>query len=35
MNNRSDINKWGFSFIPVNELIDVNNTDYLVKNVSQ
>ena len=33
-NNRSDINKWGFSFIPVNELIDVNNTDFLVKNVS-
>lgn len=33
-NNRNDINKWGFSFIPVNELIDANNTEFLVKNVS-
>tara|TARA_B100001248_G_C27336270_1_gene433974 strand:+ start:176 stop:805 length:630 start_codon:yes stop_codon:yes gene_type:complete len=33
-NNRNDINKWGFSFIPVNELIDENNTKFLVKNVS-
>ena len=31
---RSDINKWGFSLIPVKELIDINNPDYLVKNVS-
>lgn len=32
--NRRDINKWGFSFIPVNELIDINNPNFLVKNVS-
>ena len=33
-NNRNDINNRGFSFIPVNELIDANNTEFLVKNVS-
>ena len=32
--NRSDINKWGFSLIPVEDLIDKNNSDYLIKNVS-
>lgn len=32
--NRSDINKWGFSFIPVQELIDKENSDKLVNNVS-
>ena len=30
---RKDINKWGFSFIPVEKLIDPNNTDYLIKDV--
>ena len=32
--NRSDINKWGFSLIPVQELIDKENPDYLIRNVS-
>ena len=32
--NRSDINKWGFSLIPVEDLIDKDNSDYLIKNVS-
>ena len=31
--NRKDVNKWGFSFIPVEKLIDPNNTEYLLKNV--
>ena len=31
--NRKDVNKWDFSFIPVKKLIDPNNTDYLLKNV--
>jgi hypothetical protein len=31
--NRKDVNKWDFSFIPVDKLIDPNNTDYLLKNV--
>ena len=33
-NNRSDINKWGFTLIPVNELIDKENPKYLINNVS-
>lgn len=32
--NRPNINNWGFSLIPVFELIDMNNSDYLVENVS-
>ena len=34
LENREDINKWGFSLIPVFELIDMTNPDYLVENVS-
>ena len=30
---RKDINKWGFAFIPVEKLIDPNNTNYLIKDV--
>ena len=32
--NRSDINKWGFSLIPVEDLIDKENPNYLIRNVS-
>ena len=32
--NRPNINKWGFSLIPVFELIDLKDPNYLVENVS-
>lgn len=32
-NNRNDINNWVFSFIPVDKLIDRNNSEYLIKDV--